>query len=262
MKVIVVQDYEAMSLKAAQIIASHVTLKSNSVLGLATGSTAVGMYDELVRMFERKQIDFNEVTTFNLDEYYPLNSENENSYHAYMNAHLFGRINVPSESIHIPSGMADNVEFECQSYEERIQDAGGIDIQVLGIGRNGHIGFNEPDIKFEARTHLVELDKKTIEDNSRFFSSIEEVPKHAISMGVKTIMHAKKIMLLASGIEKSDAIYEMIHGKIVPTLPASVLQLHPEVIVILDEAAASLLSFDAKGNVIERKVETQIESIK
>lgn len=248
MKVIVVKNYEAMSLKAAQILASHVTLKSNSVLGLATGSTVVGMYDELVKMVEQGMLDMSDVKTFNLDEYYPIRPENENSYHYYMNAHFFSKVNVSSDSICIPDGTADDVEIECKSYEERIQKAGGVDIQVLGIGRNGHIGFNEPDISFEARTHLVSLDEKTIQDNSRFFNTIEEVPKNAISMGIKTIMHARKIMLLASGEEKSDAVYGMIHGKIVPTLPASILQLHPDVVVILDEVAASKLSFDEKGN--------------
>lgn len=251
MKLIVVENYEEMSAKAAQIIGSHVTLKSNSVLGLATGSTAVGMYKELVKMYGENKLDFSDITTFNLDEYYPIQKNNENSYYQYMKNNLFNQINIRLESVHIPDGEASNTDDECKNYEEKIQAAGGIDIQVLGIGRNGHIGFNEPDIKFEARTHLVTLDDKTIEDNSRFFDSVEEVPRHALSMGIKTIMHAKKIMLLASGQEKSDAVYQMIHGKIVPTLPASVLQLHPDVIVIIDKAAACKLKFDPNGNVIK-----------
>ncbi|WP_276716918.1 glucosamine-6-phosphate deaminase, partial [Caloranaerobacter azorensis] len=174
-------------------------------------------------------------------EYYGLPKENPQSYHYYMMENLFKHVNIKKENIHIPNGMVENIEKECEEYEKKIQQAGGIDLQVLGIGRNGHIGFNEPDLKFEAKTHLVELDEDTIKANSRFFNSIEEVPTKAISMGIKTIMHAKKIVLLASGKEKAEAIYKAVKGEITPKVPASVLQLHPDVILIADEEAASLL---------------------
>lgn len=250
MQVIVVENYEEMSAKAAQILASHITLKSNSVLGLATGSTVIGMYRELVKLAQQNKLDFKDITTFNLDEYYPIPAENEHSYSYYMHKNLFDLINMKQESIHIPNGSAEHVEEECKHYEAKILASGGIDIQVLGIGRNGHIGFNEPNVSFEARTHRVELDEKTIEDNARFFNSISEVPKQAISMGIKTIMHARKIMLLASGEEKSEAVFQMVYGKIKPELPASILQLHPEVVILLDKEAAKKLAFDGSGNLI------------
>ncbi len=241
MKILVVKDYNEMSLKAASMIAGQVVLKPESILGLATGSTVIGMYKKIIEFYNGGMIDFNKVTTFNLDEYYPINHENNNSYHYYMDDNLFKHINVREGYSHVPSGMADDIESECLQYERKIHQAGGLDLQVLGIGRNGHIGFNEPDIKFEARTHKVTLDEQTIQDNSRFFNSIEEVPTHAVSMGIKTIMHAKKVMILASGIEKSEAVHGMVCGKITPSLPASVLQLHPDVTLIVDEEAASKL---------------------
>ncbi|QIB27612.1 glucosamine-6-phosphate deaminase [Caloranaerobacter azorensis] len=241
MKVLIVKDYEEMSRKAANIVASQIILKPDSVIGLATGDTPKGMYRELIKLYNNGDIDFANIKTFNLDEYYGLPKENPQSYHYYMMENLFKHINIKKENIYIPNGMAENIEKECEEYEKKIQQAGGIDLQVLGIGRNGHIGFNEPDLKFEAKTHLVELDEDTIKANSRFFNSIEEVPTKAISMGIKTIMHAKKIILLASGKEKAEAIYKAVKGEITPKVPASVLQLHPDVILIADEEAASLL---------------------
>lgn len=200
------------------------------------------MYKELVKLYNNGDINFSEVKTFNLDEYYGLNKENHQSYHYYMMENLFKHINIKEENINIANGKAESIEKECEEYERKIDNAGGIDLQVLGIGRNGHIGFNEPDLKFEAKTHLVKLDEDTIKANSRFFDSIEEVPKLAISMGIKTIMHTKKIILLASGKEKAEAIYKAVKGKITPELPASVLQLHPDVTLIVDKDAASLLN--------------------
>lgn len=241
MRIIVVDNYEEMSIKAAKIVASQIILKAESVLGLATGSTPVGMYKELIGMYENDEIDFSSVKTFNLDEYYGLSEENEQSYYSFMRKHLFACINVKEENIHIPNGNVADIDTECENYEKMIKEAGGIDIQVLGIGGNGHIGFNEPDMNFEAATHLVNLTQETIEANSRFFSTIEEVPTKAISMGIKTIMQSKKILLLANGEGKADAIYEMIKGKISPEVPASILQLHNDVTLVLDKEASSKL---------------------
>lgn len=241
MRIIVVDNYEEMSKKSASMIASQVILKPNSVLGLATGDTPLGMYKELIKLYNHNEVDFKEVRTFNLDEYYGLNRENPQSYYTYMINNLFNNINIKRENINIPSGMAKNIDAACKEYESKIKEAGGIDMQVLGIGGNGHIGFNEPDVNFEAETHLVNLDEQTIEANSRFFESIEDVPVKAISMGIKTIMSSKKIILLANGIGKAEAIEKAVKGKINPSIPASILQLHNDVTVIIDKQAASRL---------------------
>lgn len=238
MKVIKVNDYNEMSKKAANILASQITLKSNSVLGLATGDTPLGMYKELVNLYNKKELDFAEVKSFNLDEYYGLDINNKQSYYYFMMNNLFNHINIPFANINIPNGRVKDIDEECLTYEKKIKDAGGIDIQVLGIGVNGHIGFNEPDVNFEAKTHLVTLDKSTIEANSRFFNNKDEVPTKAISMGIGTIMNSKKIVLLACGSSKADIIAKSINGKITPEVPASILQLHQDVTVIVDEAAA------------------------
>ncbi len=242
MKIIVAKDYEEMSKKAADFVAAQIILKPDSVLGLPTGSTPVGMYRELVKRYQAGDIDFSNVVTFNLDEYCGLDAENPQSYHYFMMENLFAHINVPKQNIHIPSGSALDIQKECDQYEQKIKDAGGIDLQVLGIGRNGHIGFNEPATYFEAKTHMGQLDEDTIRANARFFNSIEEVPKKAISMGIRAIMQARKILLLANGEEKAEAIYKTVQGAIVPQVPASILQLHPDVVIILDEKAADKLS--------------------
>lgn len=244
MRIICVENYDQMSKKAAQIVSSQIILKPNSVLGLATGSTPLGMYKQLIKSYKDGLIDFQKVTTFNLDEYYGLNRGNEQSYFYYMYENFFKHINIDIKQVNIPNGMAKDIEKECLEYEKKIRSCEGIDLQVLGIGRNGHIGFNEPDIKFEALTHMVKLDKQTIEDNSRFFDSIEDVPTKAISMGIKTIMHSQKVVLLASGKEKAKAIEGAIYGKIKPELPASVLQLHPDAIFVVDKEAASELDLE------------------
>lgn len=241
MRIIIAKDYQDLSRKAAHIIAGQLIMKPDSVLGLATGSTPIGTYRVLKQMFQDGLISFSGVTTFNLDEYIGLEADSDQSYRYFMEQELFSAVDIQAEHIHIPSGVAEDITMECNAYEVAIRAAGGIDLQLLGIGRNGHIGFNEPDLKFEASTHLVKLDEDTIKVNSRFFDSEEEVPKMAISMGIKTIMHAKKIILLASGIEKAQTVYQMVYGDIHPELPASVLQIHPDVTVILDEAAASEL---------------------
>ena len=241
MRIIVVDNYEEMSKKAAMMIASQIMLKPNSVLGLATGDTPLGMYKELISLYSKNEVDFKDVTTFNLDEYYGLNRENHESYYNYMIVNLFKHVDIKMENINVPNGMAENVDAVCLDYEDKIKEAHGIDMQVLGIGGNGHIGFNEPNVSFEAQTHLVNLDEETIEANSRFFDSIEDVPVKAISMGIKTIMNSKKIILLANGIGKAEAIERTVKGKISPKVPASILQLHNDVTLILDKEAASLL---------------------
>lgn len=241
MRIIVVKSYHEMSKRAANMVASQVVLKPDSILGLATGETPLGMYEELVKMYREGIVDFCEASTFNLDEYCGLSKDNPQSYQYYMNKNFFSHVNISSNRINIPNGMAKDVELECTEYDKRIKNSGGIDIQVLGIGRNGHIGFNEPDIKFESKTHLVKLDEDTILANSRFFNSIDEVPTSAISMGIKNIMHAEKIVLLANGIEKASAIYKTIRGKITPEVPASILQLHRDVVIMVDEEAASMI---------------------
>ena len=225
MRIIVCENYEEVSKKAAQMILSQVTLKPNSVLGLATGSTPIGMYENLVSLNKKGDIDFSEVRTFNLDEYYKLPKENDQSYHYFMYKNLFDHININPENIHIPNGMTDDVDAECERYDELIKEAGGVDIQVLGIGNNAHIGFNEP----------------TIEANSRFFDNIEDVPKKAITMGVGSIFKSRKIMLIATGENKAEAIYNTVYGKVVPEVPASILQFHSDIVLILDKEAAKLL---------------------
>lgn len=241
MRIIIEDNYEALSKKAALMVAGQILLKPNTVLGLATGSTPILMYRELVRMHKEEDLDFSEVITFNLDEYVGLDRNDKNSYYYYMFENFFNHVNIKMENIFIPNGMADNLEEECKRYERLIEEKGGIDLQILGIGKNGHIGFNEPDLKFEATTHVVKLDDETIKANSRFFNRIDEVPRFAISMGIKTIMHSKKIILLANGEEKAEAVYKAIYGPIVPNHPASVLQLHPDVTFILDRNAAKYL---------------------
>ncbi len=241
MKVILVEDYQTMSKKAANIVESQIILKPHSVLGLATGETVVGMYKEIVKSFENGDLDFSNIKTFNLDEYYGIDKKNKRSYYYYMEENLFKHININNANIHIPDGMTSDIEEECKIYEEKIERCGGIDLQILGIGRNGHIGFNEPGCKSEALTHLVHLDKTTIKDNSRFFNSISEVPTKAISMGIKTIMNAKKVILLASGQEKAEALYKALRGNITPKVPASILQLHSDATVIVDRDGASRL---------------------
>lgn len=243
MRIIVTENYEELSKKAADMVASQLILKPKSVIGFATGGTPIGMYREIVKMYSEGKFTFREVTTFNLDEYYGLDRDNPQSYYFYMMEHLFKHVDIDKNKINIPNGRAEDIEKECLEYEEKIEKAGGIDLQILGIGKNGHIGFNEPDVKFEAKTHLVRLDEDTIKANSRFFNSIEEVPTMAISMGIKTIMHARKIILLASGKEKADIIEKMVNAPITPDVPASILQLHPDVTLILDKEAAAKLNF-------------------
>lgn len=241
LKIYVENSYEGISKKAAIIIASKITTNPKSVLGLATGSTPVGMYKKLIDMYKKGIINFSNVITFNLDEYYRLPKENEGSYHYYMMQTFFNHINIPRENIHIPNGMVDDIEKECREYEGKIEKAGGIDIQVLGIGTNGHIGFNEPAEDLNIRTCLIDLTENTIKDNSRFFENKEDMPTKAISMGIASIMKAKKVILLASGENKAQAIKNMTNGYINTRHPASILQAHRDCILIIDKDAAKLI---------------------
>ncbi len=250
MRIIITEDYKAMSTMAARLVAGQLYLKPKSVLGLATGSTPIGLYHNLIDIHRTIGLDFSEAISFNLDEYIGINRNDVHSYHYFMYENLFNSINIKPENVFIPNGCAADLEAECRHYDNLITSMGGIDLQILGIGNNAHIGFNEPDVKFEATTHKVKLDNETIAANSRFFSSVEAVPKYAISMGIRTIMLAKKIILLANGKNKAEAIYKTIYGGITPKAPASILQLHQDVVIIVDREAASLLPHDSTHNCI------------
>ncbi|HZK18941.1 MAG TPA: glucosamine-6-phosphate deaminase [Clostridia bacterium] len=236
----VMDDYEQMSIKAAGIVADQVTAKSDTVLGLATGSTPEGMYRLLVEK-HRRGMDFSRVVAFNLDEYIGLPPEHPQSYHYYMYHKFFKHINIPPQNINIPRGLADNFDRVCQEYDRRINEAGGIDLLVLGVGRNGHIGFNEPNSRLNIGTHVIGLTENTIKVNGRFFRSLEEVPRRAITMGMGSILKARKIVLLANGLNKALAIKETVSGKITTEVPVSLLQLHPNLLIIVDKGAASLI---------------------
>ncbi|MDD4366028.1 MAG: glucosamine-6-phosphate deaminase [Synergistales bacterium] len=241
MHVVMAADYDQMSRKAAYVVAGRIILKPDCVLGLATGDTPKGLYRELVRLHRSGDIDFSGVSTFNLDEYIGLAPEDPDSYHRYMEEHFFRFVNIPPERRHLPDGGASDMAAECRRYEASIDRAGGIDLQILGLGRDGHIGFNEPDVKFEKGTHCVRLNRSTIEANARFFSDAGKVPERAVTMGIRTIMRARSLLLLASGPEKAEALRGAVLGPVTPDLPASVLQLHPDATAIVDEAAARLL---------------------
>ncbi len=237
MNVIVCENYEELSSVAANIIAEQVKKNPSSVLGLATGSTPIGMYNNLVTKNKNGEIDFSKIITFNLDEYYPILPSDPQSYHYFMNENLFSKVNISSQNTHIPNGNSEDIERECTEYDAAIRAHGGVDIQVLGMGVNGHIGFNEPDCELFANTHLTPLTENTINANSRFFASIDDVPKKAITMGVGTIMSAKSILLLVSGKNKHDALSFLLKERISTSNPASLLHLHPNVTLVCDKAA-------------------------
>ena len=239
MKIYKAKDYKDMSRKAANIISAQVIMKPNCVLGLATGSTPIGTYDQLVEWYNKGDLDFSEVTTVNLDEYKGLPRTNDQSYYYFMHQHLFDRVNIDPERTNVPNGMEPDAEKECGRYEELIRSLGGVDLQLLGLGHNGHIGFNEPGEAFEKETHCVDLTESTIEANKRFFEKEEDVPRQAYTMGIGTIMRAKKILLVASGEGKADIIAKAFTGPITPEVPASILQLHNDVTVVCDKAAMS-----------------------
>lgn len=232
MRVIKVGGYDQMSRTAANIIAAQIIMKPDSVLGLATGSSPIGTYKRLIEMNKSGDLDFSGITTVNLDEYCGLSGSHDQSYRYFMNTNLFDHINIKKENTHVPDGVAEDYDEECRRYDKLIEELGGIDLQLLGIGHNGHIGFNEPDEVFEKYTHVVDLKQSTIDANSRFFAKKEDVPRQAITMGIKTIMSAKKILLIASGADKKEILERALYGPITPNVPASVLQLHPDLTVV------------------------------
>ena len=237
MKIYKAKDYKDMSRKAANIISAQVIMKPNCVLGLATGSTPIGTYDQLVEWYNKGDLDFSEVTTVNLDEYKGLPRTNDQSYYYFMHQHLFDRVNINPEQTTVPNGMESDAEKECRRYERLIHSLGGVDLQLLGLGHNGHIGFNEPGEAFEKETHCVDLTESTIEANKRFFASAEDVPKQAYTMGIKTIMQAKKILVVVNGEAKADIVERAFFGPVTPEVPASILQMHNDVTLVGDEAA-------------------------
>ena len=234
MRIIVCENYEEMSKTAAKMVASQLMLKPDSVIGLPTGSTPVSMYAELARMYKEGETDFSQAVTFNLDEYYPIVKENPQSYYYFMNENLYSKVNLKPENIHIPNGSANDVDAECANYDKLIEDNGGIDLQVLGIGNNGHIGFNEPAGELNDRTHMTGLTEETILANARFFNSADEVPQHALTVGMATILMAKKIILLVSGKNKSEPLKRLLTGKISTAVPATMLNLHRDTVIITD----------------------------
>ena len=235
MEYIVVKNYEELSKKAANIIAAQITLKPNTVLGLATGSTPIGTYRKLAEYNKSGEVDFSRVTSFNLDEYVGLEVTNDQSYRYFMNKNFFDNINIDKNNTFVPNGLAKDLKAEGEAYDAHICEYGGIDLQLLGIGHDGHIGFNEPDTCFTKATHEVVLDEITINANARFFEKKEDVPKTAITMGMKSIMNAKKILLIANGKDKKEILEKAFFGAIDPQVPASILQLHPNVTVIFSE---------------------------
>src|SRR4051812_15954973 len=241
MEISIFSTYDQMSRAAAEVIANCVNAKPNAVLGMATGSTPLGVYRELVKMYQQGQIDLSHVTTFNLDEYVGLPITHEQSYHHFMHENFFRHVNIPPQNIHIPSGTTTNYRAFCEWYEKRIVDCGGIDIQILGIGSDGHIAFNEPTSSLSSRTRLKTLAKQTIDDNARFFDKPEDVPIYAITMGVGTIMEARRIVLLANGAKKADAVASAVEGPVTSMITASALQMHPSAKMFLDEPAAGKL---------------------
>ena len=242
MKLIVVNNYEELSKVAAKEFSKIIKEKENAVLGLATGGSPVGMYKELIRMYEQKELNFSKITTVNLDEYIGLNLEHNQSYRYFMNNNLFNHINIDKSNTFVPNGLAEDLEAQCKEYDQKIAELGGIDIQLLGVGNNGHIAFNEPNNELSSGTHIISLTDNTIEANARFFDNIDDVPRKAITMGVGGIMKAKKIILIASGESKAEAIKGIFSGKITTANPATMLQMHRDVTVIVDEAAAKLIN--------------------
>lgn len=233
MNIIKAKNYEELSKKAALIIGAQMLLKPNGVMGFATGGTPVGTYAELVRLYKEGVLDFSGISTFNLDEYFGCPITDKNSYYAFMHENLFDHVNVDKSAVHLPNGMAVEANAECDRYERAIEEAGGIDLQLLGIGHNGHIGFNEPAEVFADKTNHVKLADSTIDANARFYASRDEVPKSALSMGIGTIMKAKSILLLINGKDKKEIFEKALFGPVTPQVPASILQYHPNCTVIV-----------------------------
>lgn len=240
MKIIVVENYEEMSERGAEIIAEVVKSNPCATLGLATGSSPIGLYKKLISEYEQGEISFKDIHTVNLDEYVGLNGENNQSYRYFMNNQLFNHVDIDKANTHVPSGVAENMEKECERYTQIIRD-NPQDIQLLGLGSDGHIGFNEPGSPFDGHTHIVELEESTIRDNARLFDRIEDVPQSAITMGIADVMQAKSVLLIANGANKAEAVKAMIQGEVTEDCPASILQRHNNVTVIIDKEAAKLL---------------------
>lgn len=241
MKIIRAKDYDDVSRKAASILAAQIILKPDAVLGLATGGSPVGLYRHLVDGYQRGALDFSGIRAINLDEYVGLGADHEQSYAFFMRRNLFDHVNIAPENCHIPNGLTEDPEQECAAYDALIQAMGGTDLQLLGMGANGHIGFNEPGDVFIPETHCVALKESTIEANARFFTGLEEVPKKAYTMGIRGIMQAKRIVMVVSGSGKAQAVKQAFWGPITPALPASILQLHPDFTLVADDAALSLI---------------------
>ena len=239
-KLIRTRDYDDMSRKAANIIAAQIVLNPASVLGLATGSSPVGTYKNLVAMYEAGDLDFSQISSYNLDEYRGISRSNDQSYYYFMNENLFDHVNINKDATHVPNGENLDAENECTTYETAVRAIGGVDLQLLGMGRNAHIGFNEPCDEFPKATHCVDLTESTIEANKRFFASADDVPRQAYSMGIGTIMCAKKILVVVSGEDKAEALKNSVYGPVTPQVPGSILQFHPDVTIVADEAALSL----------------------
>ena len=242
MRIYQAEDYKSMSRRAANIISAHVILKPDCVLGLATGSTPIGAYQQLIEWYKKGDLSFAETKTVNLDEYLGLSPHHEQSYRYFMQTNLFDHIDIKQENTHVLNGLARDPQAECQAYNKLIRDLGGIDLQLLGMGHNGHIAFNEPGDDFGLETHVVDLTDSTIDANQRFFESRDEVPRHALSMGIKNIMNARRILVVVSGEEKADIVCKAFAGPVTKDVPASVLQLHPDVTLVGDKAAIHKLA--------------------
>ncbi|HIU02801.1 MAG TPA: glucosamine-6-phosphate deaminase [Candidatus Onthocola gallistercoris] len=236
------KDYDEMSRKAANLISAQVLTKPDSVLGLATGSSPIGTYKELIRRYEMGDLDFSSIRTVNLDEYKGLSGDHEQSYRYFMDTHFFDHVNIDKANTNVPNGLAEDTDGECARYDDLIASMGGIDLQLLGIGHNGHIGFNEPEDIFRKETHCVALAESTINANSRLFEKKEDVPRYAFTMGIKNIMMARKIVMVISGEDKADIVAKAFFGPVTPQVPASILQLHPDVSIVGDAAAFSKIS--------------------
>lgn len=241
MRIIITKNYDDMSQKAANIISAQIITKPNCVLGLATGSTPIGTYKVLVDRYNNGDLDFSTVSTVNLDEYRGLTHDNDQSYYYFMMNNLFKHVNIDLNRTHVPDGTIEDANKACADYEEIVKSYGGVDLQLLGLGHNGHIGFNEPASEFPKATHCVDLTESTIQANARFFEKIEDVPTQAYTMGIGTIMAAKKVLLIASGKDKAEIVKKAFFGPVVPEVPASILQMHQDVTIVIDEDAASLL---------------------
>ena len=240
-KFVCAKDYDEMSRKAANVISAQMIMKPDSVLGLATGSSPIGTYKCLAERCAAGDLDFSRITSVNLDEYKGLTHENDQSYYYFMNENLFSKVNIDVNNTYVPDGTIEDADEACRKYDEIVEATGGVDLQLLGLGHNGHIGFNEPSDVFKSGTHCVDLTESTIKANQRFFASYDDVPKQAYTMGIKTIMSAKKILVVVSGADKAAILKEVVEGPITPAVQASILQLHDDVTIVADEAALSML---------------------